>query len=202
VKVTCRTVKIPFCYHNLVGNVNWYDSFALRVVLCDKRVRVAHRLNFDFIWRGWLCETGQLKKAAMNPKIEKDDKIDKNNMTPRWWVKVPYKWLAHIFAGRKLGSETGQLRLAPLLPLAYMKIVNQTKKYKNQSIYLLFFRLFQLVLTLIYPNAQFERSGKSETRGQVYPLGIQVCTTGQRVLHRPRCGHPQCPIVRILSLFK
>lgn len=175
----------------------------LLLVVCyfiKTRMSVAHRFKFDLIGRWWHCKVGQLKKAAMNPKIEKDDKIDKNNMTPRWWVKVPYKWLAHIFAGRKLGSETGQLRLAPLLPLAYMKIVNQTKKYKNQSIYLLFFRLFQLVLTLIYPNAQFERSGKSETRGQVYSLGIQVCA-GQRWLHRPRCGPPQCPNVRILSFI-
>lgn len=41
------------------------------------------------------------------------------NPSARWLSYT--MWLAHIFAGRKVGSETGQLRLAPYLPLAYMR---------------------------------------------------------------------------------
>jgi len=33
-----------------------------------------------------------------------------------------------MIAGRKMGSETGQLRLAPLLPLAPMHVVKNEKQ--------------------------------------------------------------------------
>ena len=59
------------------------------------------------------------------------------------------------------------------------QIHKKTYKKNQNQFYLLFFPpFFQLVLTLYYTrkklkSAQFERSGKSETRSQDYSLGIE-----------------------------
>jgi len=98
--------------------------------------------RFGINWQILKPSSCHLKKATTyepqkNIFLKNSEKIKIHKPTPRWWVQnflsrkiFKYKWLAHIFAGRKLGSETGQLRLAPLLPLAYMKIVkNQTTNH-------------------------------------------------------------------------